>query len=90
MVGKVARTVNKQIFKVEFKKIFFFFLTVLFCCNFGENGLNLMAGYKPIKVSHQKYQSFSENEVIVLTRVKDPYGIRGRGGYILNLLGVLT
>ena len=41
MVGNVARPVNKQIFKVEFQKIFLFFLTVFFCCNVGESDLVL-------------------------------------------------
>ena len=31
--------VNKQIFKVEFKKLFLFFLVMLFCCNVGESDL---------------------------------------------------
>ena len=40
-VGNVALRVNTQIFKVEFKKIFLFFLTALFCCDVGGSGLEL-------------------------------------------------
>ena len=33
--------VNKQIFEVNFKNIFLFFLTVLFCCDVGESDCEL-------------------------------------------------
>ena len=61
-LGNVARYVNKQIFKVEFKNIFLFYLTVLFCCDVGVSDLVL----KPICPStwglYKKCNFISENE----------------------------
>ena len=55
--------VNKQNFKVEFKNIFLFFLTVLFCCDVGVSGLEL----KVTRWGSYKSSNFkglkSENEV---------------------------
>ena len=42
-VGNIARHISKQIFKLELKNIFLFFLTVLFCYDVGESGLELKA-----------------------------------------------
>ena len=56
--------VNKQIFKVNYKNWILFLLTVLFCCNVGENGDNISVGNGPLHKLHKNSSIVSENEVL--------------------------
>ena len=53
--------VNKQNFKVEFQKIFLFFLSVFFCCDIGVSVPNLKNG-GPRKITlYKKFVFRSES-----------------------------
>ena len=65
MVGNVALPINTQNFKVEFQKIFLFFLTVFFCCDVGESDLVLKPRYGSFNVIYRKCHFLSVNELIV-------------------------
>ena len=43
--------VDKQIFKVNLKNIFVFYLTVLFCCDVGESDINEQANHSFVWVT---------------------------------------
>ena len=49
--------VNMQIFKVNYRNLILFFLTVLFCCNVGENGENIWVGNGPFHKLYKKVVS---------------------------------
>ena len=63
-VGNVARRDNKQNFKVEFKNIFLFYLTVLFCCDVGVSDRVLKSVGSPQWGLSKKCNVISENEVL--------------------------
>ena len=69
---------TSKFLKWNSKKIF---LTVLFSCDVGENGLESKAGYGSFNVIHRKCQFLSENELIVqkyicLIRLKKKYNFK--------------
>ena len=63
-VGNVAKRVKTQTFKVHFKNLFLFFLTVLFCCDGGGSGLKFKAGSWATSGLYNKLCFRSENVII--------------------------
>ena len=70
--------VNKQKFKVNYKKIFIFFLTVLFCCDVGESGVDIGAANGPL---HKKYKKCAFTSVIT-TLQEDTMGHQVAAGKV--------
>ena len=64
LIGNIARRVNKQNFTVIFKKLFLFYLTVLFCCNVGDSDLGLKPTGPLLRGPIQKCGYTSENEAV--------------------------
>ena len=65
--------VNKQIFKVNLKNLFLFFLAVLFCCDVGESDLELKARcrsscglYKKFFFYKWKYRKHRANRLLLV------------------------
>ena len=49
---------------MNYKKSFFFFLTLLFCCNVGENGVNISMGNGPLHNLHKNSAFTSASKVL--------------------------
>ena len=49
---------------MNYKKYFFFFLTLLFCCNVGEHGVNISVGNGPFHKFHKNKAFMSASEVL--------------------------
>ena len=57
---------NIKFFKVEFKKLFIFYLMVLFCCDVGESDLILKPRYGSFNVIYRKSQFNSISYSLIL------------------------
>ena len=53
-VGNLAWRCQHANFKANYKILFLFFLTVLFCCSVGENGGNIRVGDDPFHKLYKK------------------------------------
>ena len=62
-----------QKFKVNYKKLFHFFLTVLFCCSVGENGVNISAVNGPLHKLYKNSAFTSVREVLYQKDTKFPF-----------------
>ena len=63
-LATLLERVKKQNFTLNFKKLFLFFLTVLFCCSVGENGRTIKGGNGPSHKFHKNSAPLSVSEVL--------------------------